>query len=884
MALSPMMQEYQKMKQSYSDCILMYRVGDFYEMFFDDALTASKDIELTLTGKDCGLPERAPMCGVPFHALDVYVGKLLEKGHKVAICDQVEDPKEAKGLVKREVTRVVTPGTNLDMEALEEGKNNYLMAVVYLEDQVGVAAADVTTGAFYVTEVAKTKGLLDEIQKFLPSEIICNEAMLLSDLPFDELRGRMGIMINALSNRYFDDDACRMILLDHFHVPNTASLDLPEKSCSVNAAGGLLSYLLETQKNDLAHINRLTVYQNSSFMRIDGATLRNLELVETMRDKQKKGSLWWVLDHTKTAMGARFLRSSIEQPLLEKETIEKRLDAVDALVKDEIGCAELGEYLNPVYDLERLMTKVSYGTVNPRDMAALKTSLAMLPAISDLTAAFPAKRLKELSSDTDALQDIWQLLEDSIAEDPPFAMKEGGMIRDGYDAQIDELRSARTDGKDWLADLEKREREKTGIHTLKVKFNRVFGYCIEVTNTFKHLVPDDYIRRQTLVGGERYTTPELKELENKILGAQERLYTLEYEVYTQIRSKVFDAIPRIQKTASAVAEIDLLYSLACAARRNRYVRPSINTKGEIHIRGGRHPVVEKTLQGEGFIPNDTDLDGSANRVAVITGPNMAGKSTYMRQTALITLMAQIGSFVPADSADIAICDRIFTRVGASDDLASGQSTFMLEMTEMANILRNATSKSLLILDEIGRGTSTFDGLAIAWAVIEYIADRKKIGAKTLFATHYHELTELEGKLDGVKNYCIAVKEKGDGIIFLRKIIRGGADKSYGVQVARLAGVPEQVLKRAEDLVEQLTQADITDRIADAALSGMQKNQKTPIRYDEVDLHQMSLFDAVTDEDLLEDLMAIDVTAITPLEALNVLNNLQNKWKNRWKTT
>ena len=884
MALSPMMQEYKKMKQSYEDCILMYRVGDFYEMFFEDAVTASKDIELTLTGKDCGLPERAPMCGVPFHALDVYVGRLLEKGHKVAICDQVEDPKEAKGLVKREVTRVVTPGTNLDMEALEEGKNNFLMAIVYLEDRVGIASADVTTGAFYVTEVAKTRGVLDEIQKFMPSEIICNEALLMSDLPFDELRSRMGIMINALSNRYFDDEACRIVLLDHFHVPNTEALDLAAKSCAVNAAGGLLSYLLETQKNGLAHLNRLKVYQNSSFMRLDGATLRNLELIETMRDKQKRGSLWWVLDHTKTAMGARFLRTSTEQPLLEKDWIVKRLDAVEALLSDEIGCAELAEYLNPVYDLERLTTKVSYGTVNPRDMAALRTSLSMLPAISDLVGHFPSKRLKELAAETDDLQDIHKLLEDSIAEDPPFAMKEGGMIRDGFDPQIDELRSARTDGKDWLAQLEKEEREKTGIHTLKVKFNRVFGYCIEVTNSFKNLVPDSYIRKQTLVGGERYTTPELKELENKILGAQERLYALEYEVYSGIRDTVFQAIPRIQKTASAVAEIDMLYSLATAARKNRYARPSINTKGEIHIRGGRHPVVEKTLPGESFIPNDTDLDGGKNRVAVITGPNMAGKSTYMRQTALITLMAQIGSFVPADSADISICDRIFTRVGASDDLASGQSTFMLEMTEMANILRNATSASLLILDEIGRGTSTFDGLAIAWAVIEYIADRKKIGAKTLFATHYHELTELEGKLDGVKNYCIAVREKGNGIIFLRKIMRGGADKSYGVQVARLAGVPEQVLTRAEELVDQLTQADITERITDAALSGIGKKQKQPVRYDEVDLNQMSLFDAVSDEDLLEDLMSIDVTTLTPVEALNEIYNLQNKWKNRWKTT
>jgi DNA mismatch repair protein MutS len=880
MALSPMMQEYLKTKEDYPDCILMYRIGDFYEMFFDDAKTASEEIDLTLTGKDCGLEERAPMCGVPFHAVDLYINKLIEKGHKVAICDQVEDPKLAKGLVKRAITRVVTPGTNLDMESLEEGKNNFLMCIFCTEDRIGAAAADVSTGAFYVTEVDSLRRLMDEIGKYAPSEIICNDAFMVSGADIDDLRNRLSIMVSSLGESYFDDDACRITLTDHFHVQSLESLGLMDLKCGVNAAGGLLSYLLETQKNDLTHMNTITPYSTGRCMVIDSSTMRNLELTETMREKQKRGSLLWVLDHTKTAMGARMMRTFVEQPLTDEKEIEKRLDAVEELGEKEISCEELREYLGPVYDLERLVTRISYRSANPRDMIALKTSLSMLPAIRDLIAGFGAKRFRELTEEFDDLQDIHDLLEQSIDEDPPLAMKEGGVIKDGYNQEVDEYRKARTEGKQWLADLEAKERDATGIRTLKVKFSRVFGYCIEVTNSFKSQVPERYIRKQTLVGAERYTTPELKELEDKILGSQDKLYALEYELYAAVREQIGKELTRIQKTAKAIAEIDVLASFSYTARHNHYVRPKLNTRGVISIKDGRHPVVEKMNPSDGFIPNDTFLDNAKKRISVITGPNMAGKSTYMRQTALIVLMAQIGSFVPAKEADIGIVDRIFTRVGASDDLASGQSTFMVEMTEVANILRSATQNSLLILDEIGRGTSTFDGLSIAWAVIEYIADRRLIGAKTLFATHYHELTELEGKIDGVNNYCIAVREKGNGIVFLRKIVKGGADKSYGIQVARLAGVPEAVLARAEQLVDQLSNADITEAID--TLTGDRPKKNKAIHYDEVDLSQMSLFDTVSDEDVLKELMNIDIQTLTPVEALNELYQLQNKLKNRWK--
>ncbi|MDD6346389.1 MAG: DNA mismatch repair protein MutS [Lachnospiraceae bacterium] len=878
MALSPMMREYLKMKESYPDCVLMYRVGDFYEMFFEDAKVVSEALELTLTGKDCGLDERAPMCGVPFHALDTYVNRLIVKGFKVAICDQVEDPKLAKGLVKREVTRVVTPGTNLDFASMDETRNNYLMSIVCTEDRIGVAAADITTGDFFVTEVDKTTKLLDEINKFSPSEIIGSDALFMSGLDIADLRDRRHIMINCLSDAYFSDDAARTALTAHFHVMSPEGLGLEDFTVGINAAGGLLSYALETQKNDLRHMNTLRPYRTDSYMILDTTTTRNLELTETLREKEKKGTLLWVLDHTKTAMGARLLRTFIEQPLIDEQAISARLDAVETLVKDEITAEELREYLNPIYDLERLVTRISYQTANPRDMVALKTSLKMIPAVRDVIAVLPAVRFRELTEAMDDLGDLCHLLENAIVDDPPLAMKEGGIIRDGYHEQVDQYRLAGTEGRRWLAELESRERERTGIHTLKVKFNRVFGYCIEVTNSFKDKVPEDYIRKQTLTGGERYTTPELKELEDKILGAQDKLYTLEYDLYAEVRNHIASQMARIQKTARAVAEVDVLASLAYTAVRNHYVRPKISTSSRLVIKDGRHPVVEKMIRQDSFIANDTILDGDKKRFSIITGPNMAGKSTYMRQTALIVLMAQIGSFVPAREAEIGLVDRIFTRVGASDDLGSGQSTFMVEMTEVANILRNATSKSLLILDEIGRGTSTFDGLSIAWAVVEYIANKKLIGARTLFATHYHELTELEGKIPGVNNYCIAVREKADGIIFLRKIVRGGADKSYGIEVARLAGVPEAVVTRAHELVGQLSDADITAAIE--TLTGAPAKSR-PVRYDDVDLQQMSLLQAVPDESVLEELKALDITTLTPVDALNVLYKMQNKLKNRW---
>ena len=875
-----MMQEYKKVKEDYKDCVLMYRVGDFYEMFFEDAIRVSKMLEITLTGKECGLPERAPMCGVPYHAVDTYVSRLIQKGQKVAICDQVEDPKLAKGLVKREVTRVVTPGTNMDLSGSDETRNNFLMSIVCTEDRFGIAACDVSTGEFMLTEVDKTAKLTDEIYKLSPSEIICNEPLLMSGLDIEDLRGRLGIMVEAMDPRYFGDTICRKTLLDHFHVGSIEGLGIAEFTCGVNAAGALLSYLFETQKTDLAHISCIRPYHTEEFMVLDGSSMRNLELVETLREKEKRGSLFWVLDKTRTAMGARMLRTWIEQPLLDVNAIQARLDAIEALNKNEITCAEIREYLNPVYDLERLAARISYKSANPRDLVALKGSLQMLPHIKSQLTELDADRFRGFLDSFDTLSDLYELIDVSIIDDPPLAMKEGGIIRDGYNEDVDEYRRARTEGKAWLAELEATEREKTGIHTLKVKYNRVFGYVIEVSNSFKDMVPDTYTRKQTLVGGERYTMPRLKELEDKILGAEDKLNSLEYELYSDVRDEIGSNITRIQNAARIVAEIDVLASLSEVARKNHYVRPKITTDGAIDIKGGRHPVVERMIENEAFVPNDTVLDNRKKRISIITGPNMAGKSTYMRQTALIVLMAQIGSFVPAKSAKIGVVDRIFTRVGASDDLASGQSTFMVEMTEVANILRSATAKSLLILDEIGRGTSTFDGLSIAWAVIEYVADRKIIGAKTLFATHYHELTELEGKLDGVNNYCIAVKEKGDGIVFLRKIVKGGADKSYGIQVARLAGVPEAVLSRAQQLLGELSSADITAAIENIA--GAPRVKSKSVHYDEVDLSQMSLFDTVSDADVIKELSEMDLQTMTPIDALNELYRLQNKLNNRWK--
>lgn len=880
--LTPMMKIYCETKEQYKDCILFYRLGDFYEMFFDDALTASRELEITLTGKSCGLDERAPMCGIPYHAVEGYLNRLVAKGYKVAICEQVEDPKTAKGIVKREVVRIVTPGTNLDTQALDETKNNYIMCIVYIADRYGVAIADISTGDYFVTELPDSSHLMDEIYKFSPSEIICNEAFYMSGMDLDAMRDKLGITVYSLDSWYFDDAVCKDKLLEHFKVKNFAGLGLADYDCGIISAGALLIYLFETQKNSLSNLTHITPYVTGKYMMIDSSTRRNLELCETLREKQKRGSLLWVLDKTRTAMGARTLRKNVEQPLIDKSEINRRLDAVEELKNQAIAREEIREYLSPVYDLERLITKITYGSANPRDLTAFKGSLEMLPPIRYILQDLQAPLLKEIYEDLDALEDLCELVTKAIREDPPLAMKEGNIIRDGYNEEVDKLRRAKSDGKDWLAKLENDEREKTGIKNLKIKYNKVFGYYLEVTNSYKDLVPDYYTRKQTLANAERYITPELKELEDMILGAEDKLYALEYELYSEVRETIAGQVERIQQTAKAVAALDAFSSLALVAERNNYVRPKINEKGILDIKEGRHPVVERMIPNDMFIANDTYLDDKKHRISIITGPNMAGKSTYMRQTALIALMAQIGSFVPAESANICLSDRIFTRVGASDDLASGQSTFMVEMTEVANILRNATSKSLLILDEIGRGTSTFDGLSIAWAVVEYISDSKLLGAKTLFATHYHELTELEGKIDNVNNYCIAVKEKGDDIVFLRKIVKGGADKSYGIQVAKLAGVPDLVISRAKEIVEELSDEDITNRVSEiAAKEHTTKKKSKAKKYDEVDMAQMSLFDTVKDDDVLDELKNIDVGNLTPIDALNTIYRLQNKLKNRW---
>ena len=878
--LTPMMQQYVDTKKEYPDCILFYRLGDFYEMFFEDALTASRELEITLTGKNCGLEERAPMCGIPYHAVDGYLNRLVSKGYKVAICEQMEDPAAAKGLVRREVVRIVTPGTNLDTQALDETKNNYIMCVVYIADRYGLSVADVTTGDYFVTELETSEKLFDEIYKFMPSELSCNEAFYMSGMDMDLLKERLGIAIYALDAWYFDDALCQRTLKEHFKVSSMESLGLGDYDCGVIGAGALLAYLTETQKTDLTHLSKLTGYAAGKYMMLDSSTRRNLELCETLREKQKRGSLLWVLDKTKTAMGARTLRKYIEQPLIDKEEIERRLDAVEEFKEGAIAREEIREYLSPVYDLERLVCKITYKSANPRDLTAFKSSLAMLPHIRCILGDMKSPLLRGLFDSLDTLEDLCSLITDAILEEPPIAMKEGGIIREGYNEEVDRLRAAKSDGKEWLAKLEEQEREKTGIKNLRIRFNKVFGYYLEVTNSFKNLVPDYYTRKQTLANAERYIIPELKELEDTILGAEDKLYALEYELYCQVRDAIAAEIVRIQTTAKAVAQIDVFTSLALVAERNNYVRPKINERGIIDIKDGRHPVVEKMIPNDMFIANDTFLNDRKNRISVITGPNMAGKSTYMRQTALIVLMSQIGSFVPASSADVGLVDRIFTRVGASDDLASGQSTFMVEMTEVANILRNATGRSLLILDEIGRGTSTFDGLSIAWAVIEHISNSRLLGAKTLFATHYHELTELEGKIDNVNNYCIAVKEKGDDIVFLRKIVKGGADKSYGIQVAKLAGVPDTVIERAKEIVEELSHADITARVKDIAVNGHEAKIKTK-KYDEVDLAQMSLFDTVKDDDVIAEIKNLDVSNLTPIDALNTLYQLQNKLKNRW---
>ncbi|MBS6646598.1 MAG: DNA mismatch repair protein MutS [Clostridiaceae bacterium] len=877
-----MMVHYTETKKEYPDCILFYRLGDFYEMFFEDALVVSKELEITLTGKECGLEERAPMCGVPFHALDNYLYRLVQKGYKVAIAEQMEDPKLAKGLVKREVIRVVTPGTITSAQALDETKNNYLMGIVYLDESFGIATADITTGDFLVTEVSNERNLFDEINKFAPSEIICNEAFNMSGVDLTELKERYQVTVSSLDNRFFSEETCQKIIKEHYHVNSLEGLGLNDYEIGSIAAGAVMQYLYETQKNTLNHITTLIPYTTGQFMMLDTSTRRNLELVETMREKQKRGTLLWVLDKTKTAMGARLLRNFLEQPLIDRDEILKRQNAIEELNMNFISREEICEYLNPIYDLERLIGRISYKTANPRDLIAFKNSLEMLPHIKNILKEFSSGLFRELDEDLDPLEDLYQLIDKAIEDDPPISVRDGGMIKDGFHEETDKLRHAKTEGKTWLAELEQREKEKTGIKNLKIKYNKVFGYYFEVTNSFKSMVPDYFIRKQTLANAERFTTDELKNLEDIILGAEDKLFSLEYELFCQVRDQIAQEVLRIQKSAKAIAGIDVFASLSVVATRNNYVKPSINEKGIIQIKNGRHPVVEKMMRDDLFVSNDTYLDNGKNRISIITGPNMAGKSTYMRQTALIVLMAQVGSFVPAESANVGICDRIFTRVGASDDLASGQSTFMVEMTEVANILRNATKNSLLILDEIGRGTSTFDGLSIAWAVVEHISNTKLLGAKTLFATHYHELTELEGTMSGVNNYCIAVKEQGDDIVFLRKIVKGGADKSYGIQVAKLAGVPEPVIERAKELVEELSSADITAKAKEIAQSSTNVNQRKAVpKPDEVDLLQMSIFETVKDDDIIKEISELELGKMTPIDALNMLYQLQTKIKNRW---
>ena len=901
--LTPMMKQYMEIKSQYKDCILFYRLGDFYEMFFEDAITASKELEITLTGKNCGQEERAPMCGIPYHAVDGYLSKLVGRGYKVAICEQIEDPKMAKGIVKREVIRIVTPGTNINTQVLDETRNNYLMGIFYSDDMYGVSTVDVTTGDYLVTEVDTDRKLIDEINKFTPSEIICNEAFLISNIDMEDLKNRLNISVSPLEPWYYDEEMCTRSLCTHFSVSSLDGLGLKDYSFGVIAAGAIMQYLYETQKNSLSHLTSIHPYVTSKYMILDSSTRRNLELVETLREKQKRGSLLWVLDKTKTAMGARLLRSYIEQPLIDKDEIENRLDAISELNENAITREEIREYLNPVYDLERLISKVSYKSANPRDLIAFKTSLLMLPHIKFLLKSFQGRFLKDIYNSLDTLEDLSGLIEASIEEEPPITVKEGGIIKNGYNEEADKLRKAKTEGKAWLGELEAKEKENTGIKNLRIKYNKVFGYYLEVTNSYKDLVPETWSRKQTLANAERYITPELKELEDMILGAEDKLFALEYNLFNEIRDRIADEVKRIQATAKAIAKVDVYASLALVAERGGYVRPRINTDGVIDIKNGRHPVVEKMISNDLFVANDTYLDNKEKRVSIITGPNMAGKSTYMRQTALIVLMAQLGSFIPATEADIGIVDRIFTRVGASDDLASGQSTFMVEMTEVANILRNATKNSLLILDEIGRGTSTYDGLSIAWAVVEHISNPRLLGAKTLFATHYHELTELEGKIDSVNNYCIAVKEQGEDIVFLRKIIKGGADKSYGIQVAKLAGVPETVLNRAREIVEELSDNDIAEKakkidVGSGILGKEHKNREEISEEDnlkvmeskplktlreknsEID-NQLSFFGVPAGEDIIMELRDLDINGLTPVDALNTLYQFQKKIKDRW---
>ena len=871
--LTPMMKQYLEQKNQYPDCILFFRLGDFYEMFFEDAVVAAKELEIALTGRDCGLEERAPMCGIPYHAAGNYISKLIDKGYKVAICEQVEDPSVAKGIVKREVIKIITPGTVIDPSMLKEKENNYIMAVLFHEEGIGVSYADISTGDLRATEFIETNAFsnfLNEIAKVNPREIIINQDSY-GDLAIQ-------IEINAVcSHAYitkFDGWAYKIdygitTLKNHFQLLSLEGLGLQDHPLSIGATGALLTYLDQTHKKSISHLHKIQYYHTEDYMVLDKTTRRNLELTETMRDRGRKGSLLWVLDKTNTAMGARLLKQWAEEPLTQSHDIQQRLDAVEALKVDLLTREDLKEYLKNTYDLERLVGRISYGNANGRDLIWLKSSLSMIPNIKKLLRTFSCEALKEIDHHMDTHEEVIQYIEDAIVDDPPISLKDGGLIKDTYHPEVLSLREAITKGKSWIVNLENDEKQKTGIKSLKIGYNKVFGYYIEITKSNLSLAPSHYIRKQTLANAERYITPELKEIESKILGAEERITELEYQIFTEVREKVSTYTEMIQKTAKAIAVLDVLISFADISDRQNYTKPIINDAHLINIENGRHPVVEKMMSESYFIPNDTLLDCEDNRFTILTGPNMAGKSTYMRQVALIVLMAQMGCFVPADSAVIGIVDRIFTRVGASDDLAQGQSTFMVEMSELANIINAATSKSLILLDEIGRGTSTYDGLSIAWSVVEYISNVEHLGARTLFATHYHELTELEGTLDGVKNYCISVKEKGDDIIFLRKIIRGGADQSFGIQVAKLAGVSNKIVNRAKQILHQLEANDI-----------LKQNQIQPSRDSEIALtkdEQLDLFHYHQDQ-IVSELLEIDVLNTTPLEAMNHLCRLLNMAK------
>lgn len=852
--LTPMMKQYMEVKEQYKDCLLLYRLGDFYELFFDDAIIASRELEITLTGKDCGLKERAPMCGVPYHALQNYVAKLIEKGYKVAIGEQLEDPATAKGIVKRDVTRVITPGTVIESNILDEKKNNYLASIFRSGTNFGIAYSDVSTGEFYTTEFAEKNNfpkVLNELVRFEPAEIVVNSEMYNDKFEIDTISKRFKTYI---TNRDEEDE-----ILDLEGVAKLAKIPYAE-----NATKLLFSYIKETQKIELKHINRINIYEASNYMTLDNIARKNLELTETIREKSKKGSLLWVLDKTSTSMGGRNLRRWIEKPLMDIGDIHKRLEAVKELKEGVILRSDISETLKKVYDIERLAGKIAYGNVNARDMISLKTSLMQLPLLKKLMQDRTSTLLKQLYDELDVLEDVAKLIEDAIIDDPPIAVKEGGIIKSTYDEEVNKLRTASTEGKNWVIAIETKEREATGIKNLKVGYNKVFGYYLEVTKSFLNMVPDRFIRKQTLSTGERYITDELKEVESTILGAQDKVVNLEYEIFTKVREEIAMQIERLQMSSNAVATIDTLCSFADVADSNSYVMPEVDESSDIIIKDGRHPVVEKLIDLGSFVPNDTFLNTAEDRINIITGPNMAGKSTYMRQVAQIVLMAQIGSFVPASSAKIGVVDRIFTRVGASDDLSMGQSTFMVEMNEVANIVSNATPKSLLILDEIGRGTSTFDGLSIAWAVVEYISKTDKIGARTLFATHYHELTELEDKLEGVKNYCIAVKEKGEDVIFLRKIIRGGADESYGIYVAKLAGIPNVIIKRANEILDSLKEGSY-------AISQVRENKNIK-NVSQVDFYNYKL------GEIENELQKVDVNELTPIDALNILVKMKSKIK------